>query len=157
MDPINPYVLTDRATKYALLFIALTFTCVALVEVLARRRVHPIQYALVGMALAMFYLLLLSLSEHIAFSQAYLVASAACVVLLGYYAAHMLRHRLGGVAFGGGVGVLYAFLWILLSLEQAALVVGSLLLFGALAAVMMLTRRLDWYAVVDGWRTEARA
>ncbi len=79
IDPVNPYSLTDRATKYAMLFIVLTFAAVALTEVMARRRVHPIQYALVGLALALFYLLLISLSEHIAFEHAYAVASAACV------------------------------------------------------------------------------
>jgi inner membrane protein len=152
IDPVNPYVLTDRAIKYALLFIVLTFTCVALVEILAGRRVHPVQYGLVGLALVMFYLLLLSLSEHLTFATAYAFASSACVALLGYYAAHMLRHRKGGIAFGAGVGALYAFLWVLLSLEQASLVVGSLLLFGALAAVMVLTRRLNWYALP--WRAE---
>ncbi|MBG9389374.1 cell envelope integrity protein CreD [Caenimonas aquaedulcis] len=154
IDPVNPYVLTDRATKYALLFIALTFTCVALAEILGRKRVHPVQYTLVGMALALFYLMLLSLSEHVAFGLAYFAASAGCVLLLGFYAGHMLKSRWAGAAFGTGVGALYGFLWVLLSLEQAALMVGSLLLFGVLAAVMVLTRRVDWYALVEGWRAE---
>jgi len=152
IDPINPYVLTDRATKYALLFIALTFAGVGLVEVLARRRVHPVQYALVGMALALFYLLLLSLSEHMGFGAAYAVASSACVVLLGFYASHMLGRRASGAAFGAGAALLYGLLWVLLRMEQTALVIGSVMLFAALAAVMTLTRRVDWYALVDNWR-----
>lgn len=154
IDPINPYVLTDRATKYALLFIALTFAGVALVEVLARRRVHPVQYALVGMALALFYLLLLSLSEHMGFGAAYALAAGACVALLGFYASHMLGRRAAGAAFGLGAAALYALLWVLLRLEQTALVIGSVMLFAALAAVMVLTRRIDWYALVDSWRAE---
>lgn len=156
IDPINPYVLTDRATKYALLFIALTFAAVALVEVLARRRVHPIQYALVGMALALFYLLLLSLSEHMGFGAAYAAASAGCVALLGYYASHMLGRAAAGAAFGAGAALLYGLLWVLLRLEQTSLAIGSVMLFAALAAVMVLTRRIDWYALVDSWRADAK-
>lgn len=156
IDPINPYVLSDRATKYGLLFIALTFIAVALAEVLGRgrvKRVHPVQYALVGLALTLFFLLLLSLSEHIAFDLAYGVASAACVLLLGVYTAHMLGRRRDGLLFGGALGVVYGLLYVLLQREQTALVIGSVGLFAAVAAVMWLTRRVDWYRMVD----EARA
>jgi inner membrane protein len=152
-DPVNPYVLTDRATKYALLFIVLTFSCVALTEVLSRRRVHPVQYTLVGLALAMFYLLLLSLSEHIAFDHAYALASAACVALLGYYAGHMLGRWRAGAVFGAGVALLYGALWTLLQMEQAALVIGSTLLFATLVAVMVLTRRVNWYTTFGALRS----
>jgi len=156
IDPINPYVLSDRATKYGLLFIALTFIAVALAEVLGRgrvRRVHPVQYALVGLALTLFFLLLLSLSEHITFGLAYGVASAACVLLLGVYTGHMLGRRRDGVLFGGALGVVYGLLYVLLQREQTALVIGSVGLFAAVAAVMWLTRRVDWYRMFD----EARA
>lgn len=152
IDPVNPYVLTDRATKYALLFIALTFVAVALVEVLAQARVHPVQYLLVGLALVLFFQLLLSLSEHLSFGQAYAAASIACVTLLGYYASHMLGRRAAGAWFGAGVALLYGLMWLLLRLEQTALVIGSVALFAVLAAVMVLTRRLDWYALFDGFR-----
>jgi inner membrane protein len=146
-DPVNPYSLTDRATKYALLFIVLTFAAVALVEVLGGKRVHPVQYTLVGLALALFYLLLLSLSEHLPFATAYAVASAACVLLLGYYGAHMLGRALSGLLLGAGMAALYAFLWVLLQAEQTSLAIGSVLLFVVLAAVMVATRRIDWYAL----------
>lgn len=155
IDPVNPYVLTDRATKYALLFIVLTFAGVALVEVLARRRVHPVQYALVGFALAIFYLLLLSLSEHVGFGPAYGVATTACVALLGFYAAHMLGSTRAGCVFGAGIAALYGLLWVLLRLEQTALLVGSGLLFCLLAAAMVATRKVDWYGMVDQWRAPA--
>jgi inner membrane protein len=148
IDPVNPYSLTDRATKYAMLFIVLTFAAVALTEVMARRRVHPIQYALVGLALALFYLLLISLSEHIAFAQAYAVASAACVALLGYYARHMLGNWRAGGLFGSGIALLYSLLWTLLRMEQWSLAIGAVMLFAVLAVVMVLTRRLDWYALL---------
>lgn len=151
-DPINPYVLTDRATKYALLFVVLTFLAVGLTEVLARRPVHPVQYTLVGLALGLFHLLLLSLSEHLAFGWAYAVASCGCVSLLGFYGRHMLGGWGAGAAFGGGMAVLYGALWVLLQMAQTALVIGSLLLFGALASVMVLTRRVDWYTLFDGLR-----
>jgi inner membrane protein len=146
-DPVNPYSLTDRATKYALLFIVLTFAAVALTEVLGERRVHPIQYTLVGLALALFYLLLLSLSEHITFAAAYAVASAACVLLLGYYGAHMLGRARSGLVFGAGMAALYGMLWVLLQAEQTALAIGSVLLFVVLAVVMVITRKMDWYAL----------
>ncbi|MCD0423308.1 cell envelope integrity protein CreD [Rubrivivax sp. JA1024] len=147
-DPVNPYVLADRAIKYGLLFVVLTFAAVALAETLARRRVrrvHPVQYALVGLALALFFLLLLALSEQLPFAAAYGAAATACVLLLGSYGRHMLGGVRDGWLFGAGMALLYGLLYLLLLREQTALLVGSLGLFAALAAVMLLTRRLDWY------------
>ena len=154
IDPINPYSMTDRATKYALLFIVLTFAAVALTEALAGRRVHPVQYTLVGLALALFYLLLLSLSEHLSFAAAYAAASSACVLLLSYYGAHMLGRWRAGVAFGAGNALLYGLLWTLLRIEQWALAIGAVALFSVLAAVMVLTRGIDWYAVSGRLRAD---
>lgn len=150
IDPVNPYVLSDRATKYGLLFIALTFTAVALLELLGgvRRRVHPVQYGLVGLALALFFLLLLSLSEHLGFETAYALAASACVLLLGAYAAPMLGGWRAGAAFGAACALLYGLVFWLLQREQTALVIGSLGLFAALALVMWLTRRIDWYGLL---------
>lgn len=145
IDPVNPYVMSDRAIKYGLMFIALTFVTVGLTELLTGRRVHPVQYLLVGLALSLFFLLLLSLSEHLPFLVAYLIASTAAAVVLTQYAAAMLGGWLRGAAFGGGIALLYGALYVLLSREQTALVIGAVLLFGVLAAVMTLTRRLDWY------------
>ena len=147
IDPVNPYVLSDRAVKYDLLFIVLTFIAVGLIEVLSGRRVHPMQYALVGLALSLFFLLLLSLSEHLPFAQAYAAAATACAVLLGVYASAMLGRVLSGALFGAGIALLYGLLYALLQMEQNALVIGSVMLFAALATVMMLTRRIDWYAL----------
>lgn len=147
VDPVNPYVMSDRAIKYGLMFIGLTFVCVGIVEMLSGRRVHPVQYLLVGLALSVFFLLLLSLSEHLPFAAAYALAAAAAVGLLGFYGAAMLGSWQRGAGFGAGISTLYGTLYVLLSLEQAALVIGALLLFAVLAAVMTLTRRLDWYAL----------
>ncbi|HEX5682945.1 MAG TPA: cell envelope integrity protein CreD [Ideonella sp.] len=152
IDPVNPYVLADRAVKYGLLFVALTFVAVALTEVLGRsrvRRVHPVQYALVGLALSLFFMLLLALSEHLLFEIAYAAASAACAGVLGVYGAHMLGGWRAGAAFGGALGGLYGLMYVLLTREQTALVVGTIGLFAAVAAVMLLTRKLDWYRLFD--------
>lgn len=154
MDPVNPYVLSDRATKYGLLFIALTFVGVGLVEVLRRLRVHPIQYLLVGAALSVFFLLLVSLSEHMAFAYAYAAASLACTLLLTFYGSFVLQGMRAGLAFGGGIAGLFATLYALLQMEQTALVLGSVLLFLVLAAVMVTTRKLNWYELLGQMRQE---
>jgi inner membrane protein len=145
-------VLSDRATKYGLLFVVLTFVAVGLVEVLRRLRVHPVQYLLVGSALTVFFLLLVSLSEHLPFSVSYLAASVACTSLLAYYGSHVLGGWRAGAVFGAALGVLYGALYVLLQLEQTALVLGSVLLFAVLAAVMVATRKLDWYGLAGQWR-----
>lgn len=145
IDPVNVHSLSDRATKYGLLFIVLTFVGVGLMEVLRRLRVHPIQYLLVGAALSLFFLLLVSLSEHLAFGWAYLAASAACTLLLTFYGSFVLRGWGAGLGFGVAIGGLYGVLYALLQMEQNALVLGSLLLFAVLSAVMVATRQLDWY------------
>jgi inner membrane protein len=150
IDPINPYSLSDRATKYGLLFIALTFLAVGLFELMHKLRVHPVQYFLVGSALSIFFLLLVSLSEHLSFNASYGVAGVACVSLLTYYASHMLGGIRRGVPFGLGVGLLYGLLFVLLQLEQTALVVGAIAMFVVLALVMALTRKIDWYGLGVG-------
>lgn len=145
VDPVDVYAQADRASKYGLLFIVLTFTGFFLFELIRRQPIHPIQYGLVGLALAIFFLLLLGLSEHIAFGLAYLAAAAACIGLLGFYLAHVLHSRARGLAFAAMLGALYAALYGLLVSEDNALVLGSGLLFAILAAVMIVTRKVDWY------------
>ena len=145
IDPVNPYVLSDRAIKYGLMFIALIFVTVGLTELFSGRRVHPVQYLLVGMAVSLFFLLLLSLSEHLSFLKAYLIAAGAAAIVLTQYAAAMLGGWMRGLAFGSGIALLYAALYVLLCQEQNALVIGAVLLFAVLAVVMTLTRKLDWY------------
>ncbi|MEG0922023.1 MAG: cell envelope integrity protein CreD [Comamonas sp.] len=150
IDPVNPYTLSDRATKYGLLFAALTFVAVAMFEVLKKLRVHPVQYLLVGSALCIFFLLLISLSEHIGFERAYVVAACACVLLMGYYASHILASIKRGLPFAGLIALMYGLLFVLLQLEQTALVVGSLAMFAVLTIVMVATRKVDWYAFGKG-------
>lgn len=155
IDPINTYSLSNRATKYGLLFIVLTFVAVGLFEFMRALRVHPIQYFLVGAAISIFFLLLVSLSEHLAFAVAYVIASSACALLLAYYASHMLGSWKRGLPFGLGIATLYGLLYVLLQLEQTALMVGAIALFIVLAAVMALTRQVDWYAKLKQGGTTA--
>jgi inner membrane protein len=147
VDPVDQYLKTERAIKYALLFIGLTFAVFFLFEVLKRMAVHPVQYGLVGMSLALFYLLLLSLSEHLSFATAYAISALASVALIGFYVSHVLHSWLRGSAFGALLAALYGLLFGLLSAEDYALLMGSLLVFGVLGSVMVLTRKLDWYGV----------
>jgi inner membrane protein len=147
VDPVDQYLKSDRAVKYGFLFILLTFAGFFLLEVLRRFSVHPIQYGLVGLALAMFFLLLLSFSEHIGFAAAYAVSAVACVGLITYYVAHVLGSRAHGAGFGAALATLYALLYAILGSEDYALLTGSLLVFGLLGLVMVLTRRVNWSGV----------
>lgn len=147
VDPVDQYLKSDRAIKYALLFIALTFAGFFLFEVLKRLAVHPIQYGLVGMALALFYLLLLSLSEHIGFTLAYALSASACVLLIGTYVSSILNGVVRGMGFASVLAALYGMLYGLLSAEDYSLLMGAILLFGLLGAMMMLTRKVDWFTI----------
>jgi inner membrane protein len=147
VEPVNLYSKVDRASKYGVLFVLLTFVGFFMFETLRQLPIHPIQYALVGLALAIFFLLLLSLSEHIAFGWAYLVAALACIGLIGHYVGHVLRSRERGLGFAAMLGLLYAALYGLLMSEDNALVLGAGLLFVVLAAIMVATRKVDWYQV----------
>jgi inner membrane protein len=146
VQPVDIYQRTLRAVKYGGLFIALSFMTLFLVEALQRRPVHPIQYGLMGLALSVFYLLLLALCEHIGFDVAYLTASAALCTLMGLYLAGALRSARAGASAGGIFAGTYALLYLLITSENYALLAGALALFALLATVMLLTRKLDWYS-----------
>lgn len=147
IDPVNVYLMSERAVKYGILFVVLVFTAFFMFETMGGLRIHPLQYLLVGLAMAMFFLLIISLSEHIPFLAAYAVSGAACVALIGTYLAGALRNRRLAAAFSAGLGLLYAVLYAVLKSEDNALLMGTFILFGALAAVMLFTRHTDWYEV----------
>jgi inner membrane protein len=147
IEPIDIYALSDRALKYGFLFIATTFACFLLFELQKRLRIHPAQHLLVGLALAAFFLLLLGLSEHIAFAAAYAIAAAACIALLGYYLSTVLGGVRRGLSFAVMLTALYGALYGLLISEDNALLLGSLLVFALIATAMVLTRKLDWYGL----------
>jgi inner membrane protein len=136
-----------RATEYGFLFVLLTFAAFVMVEVIWGVRLHLVQYALAGAALAVFFLLLIALSEHIRFGAGYIAAAGACVALLAYYLRHPLRSVARTAAFGALFSALYGALYVLLRSEDHSLLLGALLVFGMLAAVMILTRKLDWAAL----------
>ena len=147
VDPVDVYTQVDRATKYGVLFVLLTFVAFFMFEFLKQLRIHPIQYGLVGLAIAIFFLLLLALSEHVEFLLAYVAAAVACVALIGYYLGYVLGGWARGASFAAMLGTLYAALYGLLISEDNAMVLGAGLLFLILAAIMVLTRKLDWYRV----------
>ncbi len=147
VEPVNIYSQADRASKYGILFVLLTFVGFFMFELIKQLRIHPIQYGLVGLALAIFFLLLVALSEHIEFGLAYLIASVACIGLLGYYVSHVLRSWLRGIGFAAMLSTLYGALYGLLISEDNAMVLGAGLLFLILAAIMVVTRKIDWYSV----------
>jgi len=146
VKPGSVYQQNDRAGKYGLLFIALTFVAFFLFEVLKGLRLHPVQYLLVGAAMASFYVLLLALSEQIGFGVAYVVAATTVVLIVGGYAAAVLRARGAGLVLGGVLALVYAILYGLIGAEQYALLIGSVVLVAVIALLMYLTRRIDWYA-----------
>ncbi len=145
LTPIDAYKLSDRATKYGILFVVLTFGGFFLFEMMKHLPIHPVQYLLVGFGLAIFFLLLVSFSEHTAFALAYLVSSAACIGLLTFYLSYVLRSMTRGVGFCVMLTTLYAAVYGLLISEDNALILGSLMLFAVLATVMVVTRKVDWY------------
>jgi len=142
--PVDAYQKTERSVKYGVLFLILTFLTFFLYEVFSGVPLHPMQYFLVGSALCVFYLLLLSISEHAPFGLAYLAAATATVLLIGGYSAAVLHGRLRALLMTIVLGVLYGYLYVLLQLEDYALLLGSVGLFVILALVMFLTRRIDW-------------
>ena len=147
IQPADLYQQLERSAKYGFLFIGLTFAAFFLFETLKALAVHPVQYGLVGLALALFFVLLVSLSEHIGFASAYAAAAAACVGLIVVYAGAVLRGWGRAAAIGAQLAALYGVMYLLLKSEDYALLMGSLFLFGLLAAIMLGTRRVDWYSL----------
>jgi inner membrane protein len=145
LDPVDVYVKSDRATKYAFLFIGITFGAFLLFEILKQLAIHPVQYGMVGLALAFFFLLLLSLSEHIAFIWAYVVAATACIGIITSYLSAVLHSVAKALGFGSALALLYGAIYLILGSEDFALLIGSALLFGLLTLAMLLTRKVDWY------------
>ncbi len=147
VDPANPYQSVSRSLKYALLFVGLVFLAYFLFETMTRKRVHPAQYVLIGLAQIIFYLLLLSVAEQIGFDWAFLAAAGATVTLISTYAGWVFESRKqGGIAFVAFT-LLYGLIYILMRLEDFALLVGAVASFAAITAVMYFTRKLDWYGV----------
>lgn len=155
INSVDIYHKTERSVKYAILFISLAFITFFLFEIMKSLRLHPMQYLLVGLSLSFFYLLLISLSEHMVFASAYAISSGASVVTLGIYISAVLKSRTLGIGFSAMTTLLYAMLYAILISEDNALLMGSLLFFSILTLVMLVTRKLDWYEVTNKLANQA--
>ncbi len=147
IEPVNSYRMTDRSIKYQILFLALTFITLWLFEVLAGLRLHPLQYLLVGSGMCLFYLLVLSLAEHIGFLKAYVIAASSIILLQGGYCMAILRSARRAMVISTFIALLYSYLYTLLIKQDYALLAGAIGMFLLLAAVMFLTRKIDWYGL----------
>ncbi|GHT30404.1 cell envelope integrity protein CreD [Bacteroidia bacterium] len=145
VDPVDHYQQNMRSAKYALLFIILTFVVFFFIELLTKKRIHPIQYLLVAVALLLFYTLLLSISEQVGFGWAYLTASTATIGLITFYSHSIFKDKVQTGIMAFTLLALYIFLYTVLQLEDIALLIGSIGLFTALAIVMYISRKIAWY------------
>lgn len=155
IEPANPYQSVARSLKYALMFVGLVFLAYFLFETLQGKRVHPAQYVLIGLAQIVFYLLLLSVAEHLGFDLAFLIAAGATVALISAYAGWVFESRRQGFVALAAFSLLYGLIYVLMRLEDLALLVGALTSFAAIAAVMYFTRRIDWYGAAAPAETPA--
>ena len=145
--PVDNYQKSERSIKYAILFIGLTFLVFFFIEIINKKRVHPIQYILVGLALCLFYTLLLSVSEHIPFTYAYLISSLSTIGLITAYTKTVLKsNNLTGL-MAGILLILYTFIFVIIQLQDYALLMGSIGLFVILGLVMYFSRKIDWYEI----------
>ena len=142
----DPYQSVTRSLKYALLFIGLVFLSYFLFEVSTGKRIHPAQYILIGVAQLIFYLLLLSVAERVGFDFAFAISAVATVSLISSYAGWILDSRRYGVRALAAFSALYGFIYLLLRLEDQALLLGAIASFAAIAAAMYFTRHMDWYS-----------
>ena len=143
---LDAYRYVERSIKYGVRFFVLVFTTFFLFEITARQKIHPLQYLMVGAALCLFYLALLSASEFIGFSLSYLIAAVAATGLITWYCSHFLGGGMRTLMIGGGLLGVYTFLYITLRQQDYALLMGTIALFIVLALVMSVTRKVDWYA-----------
>ncbi|MDH4318884.1 MAG: cell envelope integrity protein CreD [Desulfobulbaceae bacterium] len=141
------YQKTMRTVKYALMFMVLTFSAFFFSEISDKKRIHPIQYLMVGLAITIFYSMLISISEHITFGIAYLISSIAIILLITGYSNGIFRSKKLTCLIFGILTTLYGYLYIVLQLEDYALLIGSIGLFTTLSAVMYFTRKVDWYGL----------
>lgn len=144
LQPVDQYQKTERTAKYAILIIVLTFVALFFTEVITKRRIHIIQYVLIGAAMIVYYTLLLSLAEHIGFNGAYAVASVATIALIGFFLMRLLKHRRTALIFASILTVIYVFIFIIIQLQDMALLLGSIGLFATVALLMYFSGRINW-------------
>lgn len=142
--PVDQYQQNERATKYGFLVIGLTFLIFFLIQSISKVKIHIFQYSMIGLALIMFYTLLISITEHSSFSSAYLIASAMVVLLISLYSISILKNRKFPMFICVSLSTLYGFIFVIIQLENYALLVGSIGLFAILAIVMYTSRKIEW-------------
>ncbi len=145
VDTVDHYQQNMRSAKYSILFIALTFVVFFFVEIITRKPIHPIQYLLVGIALILFYSLLLSISEQLNFAIAYVIASLSTITLIVTYSHSIFKNKVQTAIMASILSLLYIFLYVVLQLEDVALLIGSIGLFVILAIIMFVSRKISWY------------
>ncbi len=143
--PVEQYQQSMRSAKYAILIILLTFGAIFFTEIMNKTRIHALQYLLVGLALCLFYSLLLSFSEHVGFNPAYLLSSALTIILVGGYMFGITKKKKPSLIMSGLLAILYIYIFVLIQLETFALLAGSLGLFIILAIVMYFSKKIDWF------------
>ncbi len=148
LEPVDHYAKTDRATKYAILLIGLCFALFFMLEIMQKKPLHPIQYVMIGFALVIFYTLLLSIGEFIIFNWAYWIAATATTLLISIYVNIHFRSLKTTAYFTCMLGGVYGFVFVLLQLEDTALLVGSIGLFLILAVIMILSKKMDWQSTI---------
>jgi inner membrane protein len=143
--PVDGYMQTHRAIKYAILFVGLSFLIFFFLELKINIMIHPLQYILIGLALCLFYLLLLSISEHLGYNTAYAIASVMTIGLIGFYSDSVLKQRRFSALVTGTLVILYGFIFTIIQLQDYSLLMGSVGLFFTLAAAMYFSRNINWY------------
>lgn len=144
ITPVDEYQQNERASKYGFLVIGLTFLIFFLIQSISKINIHIFQYSMIGIALIMFYTLLISITEHSSFSFAYLIAGASVIIMISLYSISILKDKKFPMFIGASLSVLYTFIYVIIQLEDYALLVGSIGLFFILAAVMYFSRKIEW-------------
>jgi inner membrane protein len=144
LETVNEYQQNERVSKYGFLVIALTFIVFFMIQSISKIRIHIFQYSMIGLALIMFYTLLISITEHSSFALAYLIASVSVIVMIIFYSISILQNKKFPIFIGFSLVALYAFIFVIIQLENYALLVGSIGLFLILGAVMYFSRKIDW-------------
>ncbi|WP_419700019.1 cell envelope integrity protein CreD [Mucilaginibacter sp. NFX135] len=142
--PVDQYQKTMRTSKYALLIIALTFISLFLTEVIRKQRIHIFNYVLIGIAMIIYYSLLLSFSEQVGYNYAYLIASVSTIALVSVFIASLLKNKMAALLFAFILSVFYAFIFVIIQLEDFALIIGSIALFMVVAILMYFSRKINW-------------
>ena len=144
IDTVDEYQQNERVSKYGFLVIGLTFLIFFLIQMVSKVSIHIFQYTMIGLALIMFYTLLISITEHSSFSIAYMVASIAVITMLMLYSYSILKSRRFSIFIASSLSALYVFIYVIIQMEDYALLAGSVGLFAILGSVMYFSRKIEW-------------